>query len=124
MSDRQFVTVPLGPSPSELPVLGAITPLQTETVTPDQPPRNSLLAAAVRLTATSVGKRAKRGANTDDWQEDAWEMYDLVGEVRFITNLLANQMSKARFYVGTISDDPTSPPVPVEDPTLQDALEA
>jgi hypothetical protein len=126
MSDsRSFITVPLGPSPADLPSPGAITPRVAEPVPPPSQP-NSLLAAAVRLTTQTVGKRSNRGRSSSDgnWQEDAWEMYDLVGEVRFITNLLANQMSKARFYVGTIADNPTDPPVPVTDQTLQDALEA
>lgn len=125
MSDRAFITVPLGPSPSDLPSPGAITPRIPDPVEPP-PARNSLLAAAVRLTSSNVGKRATRGRASSDgnWQEDAWEMYDLVGEVRFITNLLANQMSKARFYVGTIADNPTDPPVPTEDETLKQALEA
>jgi hypothetical protein len=129
MSDnRSFVTVPLGPSPSDLPDPGAITPRQPDEVpAPDSTPRrNALTAAAIRLTASTSGKRATKGSARGDgnWQEDAWEMYDLVGEVRFITNLLANQMSKARFYVGKVAEDPTDPPVPVEDQTLIDALGA
>lgn len=124
MSDRSYVTVPLGPQPSDMPDVGAITPRQTEPVGAEPPRANSLLAAAVRLTASSNDRRARRSSNKENWQEDAWEMYDLVGEVRFITNLLANQMSKARFYVGTLTDDPTEPPVPTTDERLQNALEA
>lgn len=84
----------------------------------------SLVAAATRLTSESLGRGPGRRASAEGWQEDAWEMYDLVGELRFITNLLANQQSKARFYVGTIAENPDDPPVPVTDQVLIDALEA
>ncbi|QGJ92684.1 portal protein [Microbacterium phage Megan] len=127
MSAREYITVPVGPSPTDLPDLGAITPaVELEVAPPAVRSRpNSLTAAAVRLTQATIGKRSTRGrSGNDNWQEDAWEMYDLVGELRFITNLLANQMSKARFYVGTIADNPTDTPVPTDDEVLKGALEA
>ncbi|WKW87051.1 portal protein [Microbacterium phage Nicole72] len=126
MSDRQYIDIPLGPSPSDLPSVGALEPRVPEpTSAPAAPSRNSLTAAAVRLTTATIGKRATRQrTGNDNWQEDAWEMYDLVGELRFIVNLLANQMSKARFYVGTIADNPTDAPVPSDDEVLKGALEA
>jgi len=126
MSARQYIDIPIGPSPSDLPDVGAMVPRQEEPAAPPAAPaRNSLTAAAVRLTTATIGKRATRQrTGNDNWQEDAWEMYDLVGELRFITNLLANQMSKARFYVGTIAENPTDAPVPTDDPVLIGALEA
>lgn len=123
MSARSYITVPLGPTPSDLPAEGSFIPPQADPAVEGKPLPNSLLAAAVRLTGTTMAKRS-RVSTAENWQEDAWEMYDLVGEVRFITNLLANQMSKARFYVGTVAENPTDQPVPVEDERLQDALEA
>jgi len=117
-----------GPSPSDLPDAGAITPKVTEPGVPTArtAPMNSLLAAATRLTgATLLASRTHRTGSAEQWQEDAWEMYDLVGELRFLASVIANTGAKARFYVGTLADDPTDPPVPVEDDDeLTDALEA
>src|SRR5690606_6279981 len=64
-------------------------------------PMTSLLASASRLTQEALtGKRWS--AASQDWQEDAWDMLDLVGEQRFLTNTLANRLSQARLYVGRI----------------------
>ncbi|QHB37147.1 portal protein [Microbacterium phage Terij] len=123
MSARTYIPIPGGPSPADLPEVGAITP---EVKIAERPmPGQSLTASAARVTSAHVKdtRGNKRGSN-DSWQEDAWEMYDLVGEMRFLVNVLAAQASKARFYVGTIADDPTDPPVPVTDQRLIDALEA
>uniref|UniRef100_A0AAU7J7U8 Portal protein n=2 Tax=unclassified bacterial viruses TaxID=12333 RepID=A0AAU7J7U8_9VIRU len=122
---RIYVPIEGGPSPSDLPDDGAIIPAQPAPVSAPPPrPMTSLIASAARLTSESLAKSRGRRASSEGWQEDAWEMYDLVGELRFITNLLANQQAKARFYVGTISENPDDPPVPTEDQTLIDALEA
>ena len=124
-SPRIYVPIEGGPTPADLPHAGALIPRQQEKVTPPRPrPMASLVAAATRLTSETLGRSKGRRASAEGWQEDAWEMYDLVGELRFITNLLANQQSKARFYVGVIADNPDDPPVPVTDPTLLSALEA
>jgi hypothetical protein len=84
----------------------------------------SLLAAATRLTSETLGRGRGRRSSAEGWQEDAWEMYDLVGELRFVTNLLSNQASKAKFYVGTIPENPDDPPVPTTDVRLSEALQA
>lgn len=125
MTQRTYVPV-LGPDPAEIPPLGSITALQPNPVAPDPlRPMKTLVASAKRLTSAAI-KDAKgaRQANSEQWQEDAWEMYDLVGEMRFLTNVVASQGSKARFFVGRIPDNPTDPPSPVEDDRLASVLEA
>ena len=125
MSARTYIPIEGGPSPSDLPVESALIPRVPEPAIPPRPqPMTSLIAAATRITSKNLTRGRGRRASAEGWQEDAWEMYDLVGELRFVTNLLANQMSKARFYVGTISDNPEDAPVPSDDPVLKDALEA
>ena len=124
---RTYVPVPGGPTPADLPDAGAITPKVAEPGIPTTrpAPMNSLLAAATRLTGASLlASRTHRTGSAEQWQEDAWEMYDLVGELRFLATVIAATGAKARFYVGTLSDDPTDPPVPTEDQELIDALEA
>ena len=45
------------------------------------PKVRTLLASARRLT--SLNRNAKTSTTQRPWQEDAWEMYNLVGEQRF-----------------------------------------
>lgn len=56
----------------------------------------SLTAAATRVTEEKV----KRGNKSHDtWQEEAWAMYDQVGELRYVSNAIASRMGQARLYV-------------------------
>lgn len=87
-------------------------------------PLNSLVAAAARLKSTSV----KRGPGSVSigkpaaWQEDAWAMYDQVGEERFLATSLSGRGSQARFYVGKLPEDPTDTPEPVEEGVAAEAF--
>lgn len=76
-------------------------------------PMQSLVASARRLTSASLKSRGG-AVKQRDWQADGWEMYDLVGEQRFLATTLANRMSQARFYVGTLPENPNDDPEPVE----------
>lgn len=93
------------------------------TITPERPrPVNSLLAAATRLTSERV--KAKPGNQAKGWQTDAWDMYDLVGEERFLATTLAGRISQAKFYVGEITDEVLDQPEPVDNADLSDILAA
>lgn len=84
-------------------------------------PGTSLLASAARLTSTTI--KARQGTRKQEWQKDAWDMFDLVPELRFLATTLANRLSQARLYVGRLSDDPQEAPIPVDDdPSLTDIL--
>lgn len=87
-------------------------------------PLTSLIASARRLTSQTL--RRSVGSSAKSWQEDAWEMYDLVGEQRFLASTLAGRLSQARLFVGTVNEeDPTGMPVPVMDnPDVTDILAA
>lgn len=78
-------------------------------------PMNSLVAAAQRITKKTIERRDKRQTTlAQQWQEDAWDMYDLVGEQRFLADTLSNRLGQARLYVGKLNtDDPTAAPEPV-----------
>lgn len=79
-------------------------------------PLESLLAAATRVTSQKLANRAGHSglSKPEGWQDDAWDMYDLVGEQRFLANTLANRLAQARFFVGELPDDPTEDVEPVE----------
>jgi hypothetical protein len=48
----------------------------------------------------AINKRRK----TDSWQQDAWEYFDLIGEIKYSANLVANVMSRINLYAGYIED--------------------
>lgn len=123
MTERHaYIPVP-GPGPADLPQEGAITPpVAVPTAPPQTLARQSLVAAAATLTGSNLEQFKPKRASGEGWQEDAWEMYDLVGELRFLANVLSSQMSKARFYVGELTGDTTEPPKPVDDMRLNRAL--
>lgn len=39
-----------------------------------------------------------------NWQSDAWNFYDLIGEVKFSANTISNSISRTNLYVGYIED--------------------
>lgn len=111
-------------------VPSAPTAPPTVTVEPElkanQKPLSSLVASARRITSESLrGDTGRSRVTTQEaWQDDAWEMYDLVGEQRFLASTLANRLSKARFYVGAMEGDGTDEPTPVEDEQVQAILKS
>jgi hypothetical protein len=82
-------------------------------------PGATLIASATRLTAAKIKDHSRtRGYNRtgDAWEDDAWEMYDLVGEQRFLATTLANRMGQARLYVGKLNpNDATGEPIPLDE---------
>ena len=71
---------------------------------PGSRPLDSLVAAAKRIS----GRKMKRTA-PEKWQDESWDMYDEVGELRFVANTLAGAASRARIFAAKLplgSDDP------------------
>lgn len=77
-------------------------------------PMNSLVASAQRITKSTLKDRRGFG-KPEAWQDDAWDMYDLVGEQRFLATTLAGRLAQAKFYVGKVQDDPMEPPEPLDE---------
>lgn len=86
-------------------------------------PMTSLLASATRITNRTVKSSAFRKATHADWQDDAWAMYDLVGEQRFLATTIAARVAKGRLYVGKLGA-PEDDPAPIEDERVKGILEA
>lgn len=80
-------------------------------VKPEKPvPLESLQASASRITSRTLEKTYSKSRSTsgkNGWREDAWDMFDLVGEQRFLATTLANRMGQARFFVGKLPKDNT-----------------
>lgn len=74
-------------------------------------PLTTLLASAQRLGQTDIKTKKKRSgsATGGSWQDDAWDMYDLVGEQRFLATNLAGQLAKAHLFVGKVTPGADAP---------------
>lgn len=82
-------------------------------------PMQSLVASAVRLAGRSI-----RRVRHEKWQYEAWEMRDLLGEVRFPAVMTAKALSKATFFAAEVSDDETADPEPVTEGVPFEAMRA
>lgn len=82
---------------------------------------SSLTAAAARVGGARISRTV---AAPSAWQGDAWDMYDLVGEQRFLASTLAGRLSQARLYVAvdgqSLADDSTA----VEDAGIEAVLDS
>lgn len=70
---------------------------------PQTRPRRSIVAAAVDLSQTPQGWKARNGE--DSWQKEAWNQYDICGELRYATNWIANAVSMATMYAADLDED-------------------
>jgi hypothetical protein len=84
----------------------------------------SVLSSAARITGQHVKSSAFRKSTHEEWQDDGWSMYDLVGELRFAATTLAQRTSKARLFVGKIGQGPNEGPALVTDPRVAGILDA
>jgi hypothetical protein len=76
--------------------------IRTPEVTP--PPHQapvSLVAAAARINLEGQGWRTYRFGN-DEWQSEAWRLYDIIGEMRFAANWVGSACSRVRIYVADV----------------------
>jgi hypothetical protein len=72
-----------------------------------------LTAAATQL---KIGDRSeaeqfknRRAAASSAWQQEAWEYYDAIGEVKYAFNLVASVVSRIRLYPAVVSNPAESP---------------
>ena len=72
---------------------------------PYQSPR-SLLASAQRVDISNPihAEKFASSRKRTSWQKDAWDFYDLIGEIKFSANLVANVLSRINLYVAYITD--------------------
>ena len=76
-----------------------------------------ITAAATSLSAAKIGRQWSQA-----WQDEAWEHYDQVGELRFVANAIAGSMSQASIYVGEI-DGVSDDVQPVEEGVVADVFQ-
>lgn len=71
---------------------------------------NAVVAAASRILPGDRSEAEKARKRRQDWQPQAWDYYDLIGEVKYGCNFVGNSMSKLRIFAAEI-DDPEDEPV-------------
>lgn len=89
--------------------------------TPVNLPMSTMLASARKITSKDA-RLVKRSGQP--WQDEAWDMYDLVGEQRFLATTLAGRLSQARLYVGEVTDNLVDHPDPTENEKVNALLES
>ncbi len=73
-----------------------------------------LTAAAAQVKVDDKGEAAlfksRRKGGSADWQHEAWEYYDAIGEIKYAFNLVASVVSRIRLYAAVV-DNPAESPV-------------
>lgn len=84
----------------------------------------SLTAAAAQINLNDKGEaerfRSRRNGSVDSWQDEAWEYYDAIGEIKYAFTLVASVVSRIRLFAGYV-EDPSQPPIPMRASTVSDA---
>jgi hypothetical protein len=84
----------------------------------------ALTAAAVQLQINDKGEvekfKQRRAGGSSDWQSEAWEYYDAIGEIKYAFNLVASVVSRIRLYAAVV-DNPAESPVPARDSSVIDS---
>lgn len=84
----------------------------------------ALKASAARIVGQTVDRVFNLSTAKGGWQAEAWDLYDLVGEQRYIVDTLANTIGRAKLYVGRVSEqDDLGAPSPVEEGDPADVLD-
>lgn len=70
-----------------------------------------IISSAARVNLKDEGQVAALGKRklTDTWQTEAWDYYDLVGEVKSSANLISNVTSRVNIYGGYVTSSSTVP---------------
>ena len=116
---RITAQAPRNPQPSAV-VYEGVTYAQA---VPYSAPR-ALTAAAVQLQINDKGEvekfKQRRSGGSSDWQSEAWEYYDAIGEIKYAFNLVASVVSRIRLYAAVV-DNPAESPVPARSSDVIDS---
>lgn len=74
---------------------------KTPDVAPAHTAPKSLIASAARLNLDGQGWRSYKFGD-DTWQQEAWRLYDIIGELRFVANWIGSALSQVRIYVAEV----------------------
>jgi hypothetical protein len=66
--------------------------------------KRALAAATATIPLGSASAWSSWRYGNRDWQIEAWRLYDIVGELRFLAGWIGDSVSQARLYVTEIND--------------------
>lgn len=66
-------------------------------------------AARVNLKDKRELEALARRHQTDKWQQEAWDYYDLIAEIKFASNVISNALSRVNIFAGYITDSSSVP---------------
>lgn len=64
----------------------------------------SLVSSAARMKMDGQGWRTYRFGD-DSWQQEAWRLYDIIGELHFVAGWIGSACSRVRIYVAEVDDN-------------------
>jgi hypothetical protein len=83
----------------------------------------SMTAAAAQVKVNDKGEfeqfKTRRHASSSAWQQEAWEYYDAIGEIKYAFNLVASVVSRIRIFAAAV-DDASQAPVSVNESRVVD----
>jgi len=95
------------------------------TAVPYSYPR-SLTAAAAQIKVNDRAEyehfKARRTSSSSAWQQEAWEYYDAIGEIKYAFNLVASVVSRIRIFAAAIDDASQAPVAVHESRTVDQSL--
>src|SRR5678816_1462913 len=62
----------------------------------------SLVASAARIRNLDGRGWQTYKFGDDSWQTEAWRLYDIIGELRFVANWIGSACSRVRIYVAEV----------------------
>lgn len=77
---------------------------------------NARVAAATKIKLDDRRTAQRQAAKRQEWQDEAWDYFDDVPEIKYATWFSGNALSKLRIFAAFIPDDPTAAPIPLNDP--------
>lgn len=88
----------------------------------------AMTAAATQIKLNDKGEveyfKQRRAGGSTDWQGEAWEYYDAIGEIKYAFNLVGSVVSRIRLYAAVV-DSPSETPVNVHNSkTIDERLAA
>lgn len=115
---RQFVEAPVEESTGLLSVFTNVNP-QARALTYNAP--RTLTAAAAIVNTNSKQEfeqfQARKASGSSSWQQEAWEYYDAIGEIKYAFSLVASVISRIRIFAAVV-DNPAEAPVTVRNSTI------
>jgi hypothetical protein len=78
-------------------------PARSREVAVVAPHPRSLVAAAAQINLSGRSWRTYKFGD-DTWQQEAWRLYDIIGELRFVANWMGSACSRVRIYVAEVDE--------------------